>query len=830
MPVTAPSFDDLPDTAPPMVFTQPGVPIQQSTLMRGQIISPSSFDDLPDTTPPPTWAVLPPALQTTKRAGLGANVGAGLTEGITALGGMYSTGSVGNPLIDPQDFAARAYEQQQRTMPVVQKSLVNLGMTNPEDVAPGNTLEKIARIGARTLPIAIGGELMAPLSGPIGPATTRVMGGVVGTEIGELASQYVPDAWKPATQVLGSMLGGIATGGGAATLNYTRQIPQRLGLHLFPSTDVGGIKTTTPFINDALKQFNEAGGPAVEQLLRAAPQNVDVSAPQAALQASREGGQYPTGMKPPGTLEKVQEITAPLQKEITPADIGQNIRGPLTTARAAEKAPLSTAYAAHTSSADISKTDLATQIQQIRDNALPGATPNPNVAEAARIIDTLPDTIPFAQAKLLNTKLNELIDAEGVGTTSGSQLVGLKKSLHAQMSDADPTWAPIGDAWEAFRTRWAESGADSTPLGEVLAQTGRNRYNLQDEEVIGRFKTPSGIQELLDVTNNDPRVVTAVGDHMIGSLQKQGIIKPNGEVDAARLDKWRSAPAQAAILKKFSDLYNRFADASTAQREYNTAYSRTLGMAQRKADSIVGNFIGVDPDVAIPRTLSAKDGAQQLGAIHQAIVASKGAPQELKDAAISAVKRGVTDYVAENYLSPGKWNPQGYRDFLTRFNAPLKRIFGGTGYNNFSVVAAAVKPVDLTHATVHNTTVYGILADRFLEHLGSGATVGTTVGAVTGSPVRGIISGAVTAGLGLGGALSAIKLNQWRTMGINNAKDIVSLALRNPDVAQILRQKGQLTPRVIDRLQSSMYAGLKTEIGTQLLQPRTADYEDRLRP
>ena len=549
---TATSFDDLPSVAPPLVFTQPGTPIVQPDAPTVRLTAPSMGDflDLPITAPPPTWAVpLPPSKPpTTKRTGLGANVGAALTEAGTTLGGMYSTGSVGNPLIDPQDFAAQASEQQQRTMPAVQQALVKSGMTNPDAVTPGNTLERAARIGVRTLPIALGGELMAPLSGPIGvgPATTRVMSGIGGAETGELASQYVPDEWKPATQVLGSMIGGVATGGAAAGLNYARQIPQRLGLHLLPSTDIGGIKATTPFINDALKQFNDMGGPAVEQLLRAAPQDVDMSAPKAVLQASREGGQYPVGMKPPGTLEKVQEITAPLQKEITPADIGQNIRGPLVAARTAEKAPLTAAYAAHISPTDIPKNQLATQIQTIRNNALPGATPNPNVAEAARIIDALPDAMPFAQAKTLSTKLNELIESEG-STPSGSQLVGLKKSLHAQMSAADPAWAALGNKWEAYNTRWTESGADSTPLGEVLAQTGRNRFNIPDEGVINRFKTPSGIQELLDVTNNDPHVVSAVGDHMIGGLQKQGIIKPNGEVDVTRLDKWRSAPAQAAI-------------------------------------------------------------------------------------------------------------------------------------------------------------------------------------------------------------------------------------------------------------------------------------------
>ena len=238
-------------------------------------------------------------------------------------------------------------------------------------------------------------------------------------------------------------------------------------------------------------------------------------------------------------------------------------------------------------------------------------------------------------------------------------------------------------------------------------------------------------------------------------------------------------------------------------------------MAQRRADGIVSNFISADPEAAIPRALGAKDGAQQLGAIHQAIVASKGAPQDLKDAATNAVKRGVTDYVAENYLAPGKWDPQGYRDFLTRFNAPLKRIFGGTGYNNFQTVAASVKPADLTRAGVHNNTIYGLLADRMLEHIGGGSA-----GAAVGGAVHGPLGAAVGAGVGLGGALTAMKLNQWRTMGINNAKDITSLALRNPDVAQILRQKGQLTPRVIDRLQSSMYGALKTEIGTQLVQPQ----------
>jgi hypothetical protein len=197
----------------------------------------------------------------TKTTGMVANVGAGTSEAVSGLLGL------------PVDTAAAAMNLGLKAMgmPPIEKpfggakswnELFGLFGANPENVAPANETEALLRsagrgaasvalpggVASRLVRAAAPGVAVAPALSTIaqGAGVGGVAAGAAGGVTGTLASQAVPDPYKPVAELVGNVIGGGVAG---ELTNAAAAIGRGINTAFRPSSQVDRL--TGQILNEA---------------------------------------------------------------------------------------------------------------------------------------------------------------------------------------------------------------------------------------------------------------------------------------------------------------------------------------------------------------------------------------------------------------------------------------------------------------------------------------------------------------------------------------------------------------------------------------------------
>lgn len=569
--------------------------------------------------------------------------------------------------------------------------------------------------------------------------------------------------------------------------------------------------------NPVLFNDEEQGREKVAALKNIAPANVNLG-PLPNLFKQQQGQ----------ALQDVEQATASLARPQTESQLGSTVRTGLTGAKAAEKATVSAPYTAM-SGGSVNTTPMWGAAQSIvrwmADNqrylagnpelqtaynskVLPlvksilgsdavkaGGYEFPEAAEASGLAAPIPERIPAEQGRLLFSSISSAKRAVPADSVVGRQLASIKQSLQGEMEKAIPGFTQISTDYAAYKTRWS-TGALGKAIARDRGQAGP--FTTDDSRVLDLFDTPTKFRQLLNVLGNNPDAIDATRSYLLKGLQ--GIIGPDGQVDAGKFRAWRQSNNE--FLQNFPELGQSFDRVENAQAAYDSTLSELRTRGEAFANRIAGNMIADDPQSAVVTAMTGRDGPQRLDALRQQIQAARGLPDDAKRAALTELQRRVSDNIidkfgkewtvdsAGNVSATGvKGNP--FNQFLSQYRVPLKKLYGdpttstggGQAFNDLFVVGRAINNRLKVNQLMRNAPQ---ASAEGAHGFGLGSLAGTIGIEHLGQSVGGI------PGMGLAAVIGKTAIDKLRVAGVQDEKQLFALAMRHPEVARALVNRGDV--------------------------------------
>jgi hypothetical protein len=238
----------------------------------------------------------------------------------------------------------------------------------------------------------------------------------------------------------------------------------------------------------------------------------------------------------------------------------------------------------------------------------------------------------------------------------------------------------------------------------------------------------------------------------------------------------------------------------TAQEAVNRV---TLEQAQRVKqyqDGIAKGLLGDAPETAVHRALNTQSSAQNLNKLIDLAAPNADATDSLKAHVVQFMLDrfapvGRAGATMENALEPNLdehsfLNANAYKTWVDANKAPLRRLFGGQGIQNFERVGSALRRAQFPAAAVAGsqtrqnflntaahavgkhggqaggTVLFSLIGEQVAEHLGVGGLVGM-----------------------MGGPIAMHFINAARAGGIDTINDLKAAAMLHPEFARALMER-----------------------------------------
>lgn len=288
----------------------------------------------------------------------------------------------------------------------------------------------------------------------------------------------------------------------------------------------------------------------------------------------------------------------------------------------------------------------------------------------------------------------------------------------------------------------------------------------------------------------------AIKQALVGDLRDKGIVDADGLIGRG-YDRWLAKHGNA--IQQVPGLAEQFRDAGAAQ---HTLAQTVLEHAQRaKAfqDGIAGKLLGEDVGDAVRRAMSGQNSAQNLNKLVDLARGNADATDSLKLHVVNAILDrfapvGRAGATMENALNPNLsehsfLNANAYKAWVDANKAPLRRLFGGQGIQNFERVASSLRRAQYGPAALAGSqTAPNMLNAAKHEMGGHGHGGWNTAMALIGEHVGEHIGLGGLLGV-LGGTIGRAFLMASRAAGVETVNDLKAAAMLHPDLAKILLER-----------------------------------------
>ena len=382
----------------------------------------------------------------------------------------------------------------------------------------------------------------------------------------------------------------------------------------------------------------------------------------------------------------------------------------------------------------------------------------------------------------------------GVSGTAGApprQLGGYPGTprLPGQISaPLTPNFPP--DAADRYAAAVAKTRAEKERFGQgvtgQILRAGRNgapfamlRSDVPGAVVSGGASQAADLANYLRATGASPAGLRTAQDAVVARLRASGAINPDGIVDTAKLDKWAAKNSETIAL--VPGLKAALGNARAAQSALDRATTESRAAVKAFRDGIAKSFLGGrDPAAAVAEALAGRNSAENLD---QLITAAHG-----NDDATRSLQGRVVDFLVNRFSTEGPSSGIGeaaaegrvlkgaaLSKWIADNKAPLKRLFGGQGVQNFEMVTARLRQgaARIPAGTARSAAAHGH-GTPFLLFVGE-------------------VLGEHAGGHGLAGMaatyLGKTVLDRMRAAGLKTINDLVSEAYLHPEVAKALLAK-----------------------------------------
>lgn len=392
----------------------------------------------------------------------------------------------------------------------------------------------------------------------------------------------------------------------------------------------------------------------------------------------------------------------------------------------------------------------------------------------------------------------------GSGSASGDQ--GL--SPDAPTFDAEAA-SRLKAATAATRERATTFGV--APVKAAIQKAGtQDVYRLPEASVPQKFfhPGPTGFQDMQSLYKavGEESAIPLMTDFAASSLRRAAL-RDDGTIDPRRYATWASQHADA-LRALPSQVKSQFADAASASEAVaNAAKSRQAALSEMEKGAIA-RVMNAESGDAVTKTIGNLLGTQNATAEMQRI-----ANAAAKDPyAMRGLRQSVADYMQRKFISNTEAATSGedvirsdqLQTFLRNNRPALSTVFSPSEMDSLNAIARDLKRSNRSITAVKlpggsNTAqdLYAVRKDtpvsnlrRFAIDLGFGGLVGLHSGTAAG----------IAVGLGAHG------IQLLRNAGIENANQLITRAMLDPELAKELLVKtparGTLPRSLVNKLKS----------------------------
>lgn len=346
--------------------------------------------------------------------------------------------------------------------------------------------------------------------------------------------------------------------------------------------------------------------------------------------------------------------------------------------------------------------------------------------------------------------------------------------------------------WKDLKQKFGQGG-----VGQVLKENDQG-FKVPEGNVPGKIFTagptePAEVERFITAVGGPDKALDIGRNVLANDLRNKGIARPDGTVDAAKLEKWNAA--REPTLAQFPGLKERFGDIAAAQRTLDDVTASHKAAIADFNKSAAAQFIHADPAVAVRRALASENPTETFTQLAQAV---RGNP-----AAEAGLKRAVVDYVIAQHSSAvpsadgiDMLKAAGFRGWIDKYKGPMRALFGGQGLQNLEMVAADLRRQAQGPAAVggSQTASHQSRAARLaVGAAGHGASITalTIIGERLGEHLgeHGMIGAVAVPAIGM--AVHAL-----RQAGVKTVTDLTREAMLHPELARVLMEKANASKTI----------------------------------
>ena len=312
----------------------------------------------------------------------------------------------------------------------------------------------------------------------------------------------------------------------------------------------------------------------------------------------------------------------------------------------------------------------------------------------------------------------------------------------------------------------------------------------------------------LDASGNSPAVVDAARDYLASELRR--IAAPGGVVDPAGYTRFANAYGPAMSVRP--ELRAKFDSAASAQATLDGVAADRAQALQQFQKSAAGHFLpsvdggAAEPSRAVGVVLGSKTALPQMQSLARLTANDPAARAGLQRAIVEHIQQRFGGNNLAGQTGTTVLQGNALQTFLRKNDAALRAIMSPQQVDTLGKVALDLQRSAASNAgtraavgsdTAQNANLHGGFAGTALSFLGEGPA--ESIGAVAGFFHGGFVG---SLGLAKVGAAADKLVARFRAAGIQKASDLVTEAMLNPALANVLlaRVNDQTRPNVLKAL------------------------------
>ena len=299
-----------------------------------------------------------------------------------------------------------------------------------------------------------------------------------------------------------------------------------------------------------------------------------------------------------------------------------------------------------------------------------------------------------------------------------------------------------------------------------------------------------------------------IGDYAAFDARRAAT-RPDGTLDPAKLDRWRARNGEAfqALSQADPAIARRFDSAATAQSALDDAVARQAEAVKAYQSSVARGFLnGASPAEGVGAILNKPTALPQMQQLAKLTENDPDARAGLQRAIVEHIQAKFGGNAMAGQTGTTTLSSNALQTFLKRNASALRAVMAPQQVDALGKVALDLQRSALSNAgtraavgsdTMQNAALHGGAARTVLSMLGEGPA--ESIGAVAG-----FLTGGVVGSLGLAkvGSVADKLVAKFRAAGIRQASDLVTEAMLNPALANVLlaRVNDQTRPNVLKAL------------------------------